>query len=156
MLNLGIACLAMFVVTLSTQVAGAQPTKSCTASDADKPAVTETIQAMLDAGMSNDLAAFNKLLAPGFYAFDGGKRWEGDALVKLVIDMHKQGYKHVWSVTDPVVEVDCDTAWIAYQNKGSVTAPDGVKQDRAWLESAFLVKRDGHWLIRFFHSSRAE
>ena len=61
----------------------------------------------------------------------------------------------MWSVQEPVVEVDCNMAWITYVNKCSVTMPDGKKTDMKWLESAVLEKRDGKWLLRFFHSTRA-
>ena len=70
--------------------------------------------------------------------------------------MHNHGYKHVWSVPNPEIEVDCSTAWIAYENKGSLTTPDGMTQDRVCLESAFLVKHDLHWLLRFIHSTRVQ
>ena len=146
----------MLTTALSTHVAVTQQTKTCTATDADKPAITETVRTAFAAATNNDLAAFQALVAPGFYAFDGGRPYEGDALMKLIIEMHNQGYKHVWSVPNPEIEVDCNTAWIAYENKGSVTTPDGVKQDRVWLESAFLVKHDRHWQLRFVHSTRAQ
>ncbi len=144
------------LVALSAQLALAQAAKPCTATEADKPAVAAVLRATYSAAGAEDLAAFDVLLAPGFYAFDGGRRFDGDSVMKLIIDLHAKGFKYEWSVPDPVVELDCNTAWVAYENKGSVTTPDGAKRDQAWLESAFLVKRDGRWLLRFFHSTRAQ
>jgi hypothetical protein len=134
----------------------AQQTKACVATDADKPAVTEVLRTMYVVAMKNDVAGFDALLAPGFFMYDNGHRYEGDEIMTKVMPGYTQkGFKFVWSVQEPVVEVDCNTAWITYVNKGSVTMPDGTKADMSWLESAVLEKRDGRWLLRFFHSTRA-
>jgi ketosteroid isomerase-like protein len=107
--------------------------------------------------MKNDVAGFDALIAPGFYMYDNGKRFDGDEIMtKVMPEQYKKGYRYFWSVQEPVVEVDCNTAWITYVNKGSVTMPDGTKADMSWLESAVLEKRNGRWLLRFFHSTRAE
>lgn len=112
------------------------------------------MRGLFAAAQKDNAAAFDALLTPGFYMFDGGKRYEGDGIIKLIADYDKQGYKFVWSVSDPTIEVDCNTAWISYEDIGSITSPDGVKHDQKWLESAFLVKRRGHWKLRFFHSTQ--
>jgi len=143
--------------TALTLTATAQQTRTCTASDADKPAIAEAVRSLFAAAEKDDVAAFDALLAPGYYMYDGGKRFDGDSiLTQLIMEKQKQGYKWVWSVQDPQIEVDCTTSWIAYVNKGSLTAPDGKKQDLTWLESASLEKRNGHWLLRFAHSTRAQ
>ena len=135
----------------------AQQTRPCTASDADKPAIAAAVRNLFAAAEKDDVAAFDALLAPGYFMYDGGRRFDGDTiLTKLLMEKQKQGYKWVWSVQDPQIEVDCTSAWIAYVNKGSLTMPDGTKQDLTWLESAFLEKRNGHWLLRFAHSTRAQ
>lgn len=146
--------LCVLVLMTAGRFSAAQQTKTCTATDADKPAVAETMRMVFAAGMKNDVAGFDALIAPGFYMYDGGKRFDGDEIMtKMIVARQKQGYKYVWTVTDPVVEVDCNTAWIAYVNKGSLTNPDGAKTDLTWLESGVLEKRNGHWLLRFFHST---
>ncbi len=128
-------------------------TKTCTATEADKPAIARTLEKMFEAAMNNDIAAFDALVTPNFYTYDGGMRFDGDAILKLIIDRQKQGFKYLWTVPSPTIEIDCNTAWIAYVNKGSLTTPEGAKQDRTWLESAILTKQDSRWLIRFFHST---
>ena len=137
-------------------VGAAQRTKVCSATDADKPAVAETLRTIMYAvAMKNDVAGFDALIAPGFYMYDNGHRYEGDEIMTRVMPSYTQkGFKFVWSVQEPVVEVDCNTAWITYVNKGSITQPDGTKADTNWLESAVLEKRNGRWLLRFFHSTR--
>ncbi|WP_058187217.1 YybH family protein [Terracidiphilus gabretensis] len=152
-ISCGVLC--AWVLMMAGRVAGAQQTKVCSATDADKPAVAETLRTMYGAAMKNDLAGFDALIAPGFYMYDNGHRYEGDEIMTKVMPGYTQkGFKFVWSVQEPVVEVDCNTAWITYVNKGSITRPDGTKADTSWLESAVLEKRNGRWLLRFFHSTR--
>ncbi len=157
MLNLRTAnCAACFlsIIALFPSVAGAQRTEVCRASSADKPAIAKTVRGLFAAAQKDDAAAFNALVTPGFYIFDGGKRYDSDGIIKSIADYHEQGYKFVWTVPDPTIEVDCNTAWIAYENAGSITLPNGVKHDQKWLESAFLIKSHGRWKVRFFHSTQ--
>ena len=150
---IGTLC-AVALMTAGRSVA-AQQAKVCSATDADKPVVAETLRAMYAVAMKNDVAGFDALIAPGFYMYDNGHRYEGDEIMTKVMPGYTQkGFKFVWSVQEPVVEVDCNTAWITYVNKGSITQPDGTKADTSWLESAVLEKLNGRWLLRFFHSTR--
>ncbi len=121
---------------------------------ADDAAVIEAIQTMYVAASTDDLAKFNTAASPDFYAFDAGKRFTGDELMALIKKAHADGDVYVWTVNDPEVYVDGNTAWITYVNRGSVTDSSG-KQDVTWLESAILRKHDSKWLIHFFHSTRA-
>jgi len=132
----------------------AQQARSCRATDADKPAVAETVRAMYAVIKKGDLAGYDAMLAPGFYMYDGGKRWDGDSAMKVMLDIYKKGYSYEWTLQEPMVEVDCNMAFVAYEVKGVVTNPDGTKQDRAWLESGLMEKHDGRWLLKFFHSTR--
>jgi hypothetical protein len=91
--------------------------------------------------------------APDFYAFDGGTRYDGDALLNMIKTFHDKGIVFVWSVTQPHVESDCHFAWITFINRGSKRDASGTK-NLSWLESAVLQKQSGAWRIRFFHSTR--
>jgi ketosteroid isomerase-like protein len=121
---------------------------------ADDAAVIEAIQTMYVAATTDDLAKFNTVASPDFYAFDAGKRFTGDELMALIKKAHADGDVYVWTVNDPEVYVDGNTAWITYVNRGSVTDASG-REDVTWLESAILRKHDSKWLIHFFHSTRA-
>lgn len=127
---------------------------ACVNTSADKAAVVETMRTMYAAGAADDLEKFYTVAAPDFYAFDNGKRFDGDALINMAKTYHDQGYVFVWTVTDPSVEGDCRFAWITYTNRGSIQAKSGVPQPTTWLESAMLEKQNGTWRIRFFHSTR--
>lgn len=129
--------------------------QSAVAMSEDQTAVVATMRAMYSAATANDLALFDAQLAPGFYAFDGGQRFDGDALMHMVMDYHAKGVSFVWTVTKPDVHVFGDHAWIAYTNAGSITmSPGATPTPLTWLESASLVKIGGAWKIAFFHSTR--
>jgi hypothetical protein len=84
-------------------------------------------------------------------AYDGGAEFSGDALMKLVVQLHAAGTKFQWSVMEPKVHVTCDIAWITYVNRGSVE--DATRTELTWLESAVLNYDGTRWRIRFFHST---
>jgi ketosteroid isomerase-like protein len=119
----------------------------------DEDQVVEALRTLYVAATNDDLALFHTVAAPDFYAFDVGKRFEGDALMELIKDLHAAGSVYVWQVTEPEVRVHADTALITYVNRGSVPDASGRK-DMAWLESAFLRKDEGRWRIHFLHSTR--
>ena len=135
-----------FVVAVRAFAADAP---ACPSEPADEAQVVEAMRTFYAALTTDDLPKFQSVIAPGFYAYDGGKRFEGDALSNQIKAGHAAGRTYVWTVTEPQVHVDCKVAWISYVNKGSVGVNAVV-----WLESAFMQKVDGRWRIAFFHSTR--
>jgi SnoaL-like domain len=118
-------------------------------------AVADAMRAMYVAAATDDLAKFRSLIAPGFYAFDNGKRYDGDALMQMVISAHAKGMKIRWNVTKPDAHLHGDYAWIAYTNVGSIQVSAGAGlTPMTWLESACLERHNGSWKIVFFQSSR--
>jgi ketosteroid isomerase-like protein len=120
---------------------------------ADQSQVVDTVKAVFAAAALDDLAKFHVVVAPGFYLYDAGARFDGDAIMTLIKGEHAKGKRYEWNVTEPDVHVIGDTAWIAYVNKGAVTDASGTKA-QSWLESAFLERRGGVWKIVFMHSTR--
>ena len=118
----------------------------------DEAQIVAAMRAMFIAATNDDLAYFNTIAAPDFYAFDGGKQFTGESLMRLIKELHADGSVYVWTVTDPEVHVSGDIAWITYVNRGTVMNKKGSKK-RIWLESAVLRKDSGKWLIHFFHST---
>jgi hypothetical protein len=115
--------------------------------------VVKQVVEMYAALRVDDLARFRAAVAPGFYSFDGGKRFDGDALAAFIASAHSAGKRFEWSVTNPVVRMDCATALVTYTNVGA-TGDETNLQPRSWLESATLRHLDGVWRIEFFHSTR--
>lgn len=127
---------------------------ACPSSPRAEAEIEQTVYAFYDALRVDDAAAFRRVTTTRFYSFDGGKRYDGTALVDLVRHAHAQGIQLKWSVRPLDTQRKCDVAWSAWDNVGSVGTPPDVKPVR-WLESAVLVHQDGQWKIDFFHSHRA-
>jgi len=117
-------------------------------------AIVGAIEAMYAAWARDDLDAFHAVATPDFHAFDNGRRYDGDALADVLRAAHASGRTHVWTVTEPEVHVDGDSAWVAYVNRGSITQGQETKA-ATWLESVMLRREQGAWKVAFLHSTRA-
>ena len=118
-------------------------------------AAVQTIVDMLAAAKVDDLDGFHRTVAPGFYAYDTGRRYEGDALFEMVKAAHAKGLKAEWSVTDPKVTIVCDAAMVTYVNRGALGDAKAM-QPMTWLESAWLRYQEGRWRLVFLHSTPAD
>jgi Domain of unknown function (DUF4440) len=119
----------------------------------DQQQVVDTVSTIFTAARADDLAKFDSVIAPGFYIFDAGARFDGDTIMALIKAQHAAGKRYEWNVTEPDVHISGNSAWIAYVNKGSITDTSGTVNQN-WLESAFLEKQAGAWKIVFMHSTR--
>jgi hypothetical protein len=119
----------------------------------DQKQVVDTVSTIFIAARADDIAKFNSVIALGFYIFDGGARFNGDAIMALIKAQHVAGKRYEWNVTEPNVHIRGNSAWIAYVNKGSISDASGTVNQN-WLESAFLEKQAGIWKIVFLHSTR--
>ena len=135
---------------LLSQAAAAAPCAPAATAKADILGVMDDLFAALRA---DDQERFQKITAPDFYAYDGGMRLAGSALMDVIKKGHASGMRWEWSVTDPEVHVTCNLAWITYVNQGSVETSSG-RQAQTWLESAILEYSGARWRIRFAHSTR--
>jgi ketosteroid isomerase-like protein len=144
-----LAWLILFLPLAHASGAGAE-NKGLTS---DQEQVVDAVRTIFQAARTDDLARFHSVTAADFYLFDGGARFNGDAIMALMKAQHGAGKRYEWNVTEPDVHVYGDTAWIAYLNRGSITDSSGTI-DQQWLESAFLEKRAGSWKIVFMHSTR--
>jgi ketosteroid isomerase-like protein len=122
-------------------------------SSSEQQKVVDVLSTFFVAAHNDDLAKFNSIIAPGFYIFDNGARFNGDSVMSLIKNLHAAGKRFEWHVTEPDIHLDGNTAWVAYVNKGSITT-GSVTSDQQWLESAFLKKQSGNWKIVFIHSTR--
>jgi len=120
---------------------------------AEKTEIVNTVSTIFTAASTDNVAKFDSVVASDFYIFDGGARFNGDAIMAFIKAQHAAGKRYEWNVTEPDVHISGNTAWIAYVNKGSITDASGTINQQ-WLESAFLRKRAGIWKIVFMHSTR--
>lgn len=116
------------------------------------PAPADALRRLYAAAMRIDREAFIVELAPEFYAFDGGKRYSREQFGDLPQALHDKGETYIWNVTEPDTHISCNTAWVAYVNRGSFKDRSGT-ESALWLESANLVWLNGTWKILFFQST---
>ena len=133
--------------------AHAQPT-ACPKEPGIGVAITVTMEQFYAAAKADDRAALKAVVAPDFYAYDGGKRYTADGLMSMVEGAYAAGKHLEWTVTQPEPHViDCDWAWLSWVTQGSVK--DEVETESlSWLESAVLHREGGRWKVKFFHSTR--
>jgi ketosteroid isomerase-like protein len=120
---------------------------------ADQTQIVDTVSTIFTAARTDDVAKFDSVIASDFYIYDGGARFNGDAVMNVIKALHAKGKRFEWNVTEPDVHISGTMAWIAYVNKGSITDASGTVNQN-WLESAFLRKQAGSWKIVFMHSTR--
>jgi ketosteroid isomerase-like protein len=149
--QLPIALAVTFAIIFSPNVstARARP-KSLTS---DQKQVVDTVNTIFSAASTEDIAKLDSVIAPDFYIFANGMRFNGDALMAAIKALHAAGKRNDEHVTEPDIHISGNTAWIAYVNKGSITDASGTVNQN-WLESAFLEKQAGTWKILFMHSTR--
>jgi len=120
---------------------------------ANQTQIVNTVSTIFTAARADDVAKFDSVIASGFYIYDGGVRFNGDAVMTVIKAAHAAGKRFEWNLTEPDVHISGNTAWIAYVNQGSITDASGTLSQK-WLESAFLQKQAGIWKIVFMHSTR--
>jgi ketosteroid isomerase-like protein len=141
----------IFAVVLSASVSSVRAQSRPLTSEQTQ--IADRVRTFFDAAREDDVTKFDSVIAPGFYIFDGGARFDGDSIMAVIKAQHLAGKRFEWNVTEPDVQIDGNTAWIAYVNKGSITDASGTTNQN-WLESAFLQKQAGNWKIVFMHSTR--
>jgi hypothetical protein len=134
------------------QASPRSPTDSSCAPQAQSDVVAR-VGAVFSALTVMDDKAIDSVLAPDFYAFEGGRRFDRTSLVEVIRSAVQAGKKYTWSVTQPEVHATCHLAWITYRNQGQITDGENI-QNVSWLESAVLRESHGQWLIAFLHSTR--
>lgn len=124
------------------------------ASGGEAALVAKAARDLFAAAQADDAAAFRAGITADFYAYDGGKRFDGMALFDLIKAAHAEGRRFEWTVQAPKVTVTCDIAMLVYVNHGAVGDAKAM-QPMTWLESDFLRYEHGRWKIAFLHSTRA-
>ena len=148
-------CFAMAIGVVAMAHAAVGQEAACPTKPGDAAAIVATVRGMYAAATADDRAKVRSYFAPGFYMFDGGQRFDGDAIMDSIEGYYKQGAKFEWNVIQPDVHIHCNEAWLAYANDGSITMPGAAAATPAkWLESAVLERQGGVWKMVFFQSTR--
>jgi uncharacterized protein DUF4440 len=147
------AAIAFIAPWVALSSASAAYAKAC--APEHNEAVVDALNQFFEAASHDDEGLFKEVLAPNFYAFDNGKRFDGMQLPQLIKAAHGAGKSYVWSVNDAEVHIACDWAWVTYTNRGSVGDASDAGRPMTWLESAVLHYQGQRWHLQFLHSTRA-
>lgn len=88
---------AVFTIVACAGAAFARSPSGRDASASDQDEIVQALRTMYAAATTDDLKLFHTVAAPDFYAFDGGKRYDGDALMDLAKALHAAGSVYVWT-----------------------------------------------------------
>src|SRR5258708_29636937 len=108
---------AAFSASIST--AGAQQ-KPLTA---DQTQIVNTVSTIFTAASTDDVAEFDSVIASDFYIYDGGVRFNGDAVMGVIKALHTAGKRYEWNVTEPDVHISRNNASIASVNPHTIPTP---------------------------------
>lgn len=109
----------------------------------------------LFASMSEfDYAAMRSIVTEDFQLLEVGEVWDIETLIEAIapgeVPYERRNYFSLIRA-----ELIDDAAWVSYWNRATFETPDS-DSERAWLESAVLVRSDGEWKIQMLHSTRID
>ena len=113
-----------------------------------------TVQEVFAALSVYDLDKIKSHSTEDFQLLEVGEVWDFDVIENIFKSSKPPIQRRNWfSVIKE--ENFGDVVWISYWNRAEYTREEG-KSERAWLESAVLVKQAGEWKLQMLHSTRIE
>jgi hypothetical protein len=99
-------------------------------SENDQSQILDALNTIFIAIHTDDAAKLNSVVAPDFYIFDGGRRFNAEQVMAISKAQHlATGKSYKWNVTEPDVHISGNSAWIASVNDGAISDASGsVKQ----------------------------
>src|SRR5258708_37174183 len=88
---------------------------------ADQTQIVNTVSTIFTAARTDDVAKFDSVIASDFYIYDGGVRFNGDAVIAMIKAQHAAGEHYERNVTEPDAHLSSHTARIAYVNQRIIT-----------------------------------
>src|SRR5258708_31215538 len=88
---------------------------------ADQTQIVNTVSVIFAATRTDDVAKFDSVIAPDFYIYDGGVRFNGDTVMALIKAQHAAGKPFELNVTEPDVPSSGNTPWISSFNPATLT-----------------------------------
>ena len=124
-----------------------------TAQAAEKPPFN-TVQEVFVGLSDYDVEKIRSHVTSDFELLEVGEVWD----MKILEDILSSGTKPIrrrnfFSIISEVHHGD--VVWISYWNRAEYTREEGLSE-RAWLESAILVKEQEVWKLQMLHSTRIE
>jgi hypothetical protein len=72
-------------------------------SPSNQTETVNTVSTIFTAARAGDIAKFDSVIASDFYMYDGGVRFNGDAIMAVIKAQHVAGKHYEWNVTEPDV-----------------------------------------------------
>ena len=76
----------------------------------DQMQIVDTVSTIFSAVGAEDIAKLNSVIAPDFYIFANGMRFNGDALMAAIKALHAAGKRNNERVTEPDIRISGNTA----------------------------------------------
>ena len=124
-----------------------------TAAVADHPAF-DPVKELFAAMSKHDGKAMQDTSTADFQLLEHGEVWTMQKLVTAVQPKGKPYERKNFFKQIRARQKD-DAAWVSYWNKAEIRRA-GETRTIVWLESAFVIKVDGHWKIQMLHSTRLD
>jgi hypothetical protein len=104
-LHIALASTALALMLCGPITARTQPRLT-----AEQSQIVDAVSSIFTAAKADDVSKFNAVIAPGFYIYDAGARFDGDSIMALIKTQHLAGKRYEWNVTEPDVHVSGKTA----------------------------------------------
>ena len=128
------------IVLLAGSPSRAEPTEPFT-----------TVQNLFAAIARFDYDGMRAQVGEDFQLLEVGELWNIDTLVAQIAEYEgKLERRNYFSLIDS--GQDGDLAWVSYWNMARYKTAE-QEANRAWIESAVLVRTDAGWKIRLLHST---
>ncbi len=111
-----------------------------------------TVQALFGTIADYDFALMERLVTDDFVILEVGELWDLAKTIEVIAPLEGQvtrrNFFHLLRT-----EIRGNMAWVSYWNKATYRTLEGDRE-RAWLESAVLVRVNDEWKVEMLHSTR--
>ena len=100
---------------------------------------------------NRDLVKMNEVTTTDFFLFEDGKVFNNDSLVNFLNSFSK--FSINYKIDYLKINVDNNSGYMIYLNRGEMILNDTTKLTINWLESATFKKVADKWKLEFLHST---
>jgi ketosteroid isomerase-like protein len=121
--------------------------------EAESKAIQTVVESMFSAIAEMDYEKLRSYTCDEFFAFDMAQFMKAEDMEKAIEGMSQMGYSNLKFEVEPIESFIFEThALVCFRTTGTGNLGD---QDviMEFLESYYMLKVDGTWKIRFFHST---
>lgn len=108
------------------------------------------VQHFFAAISASDYDRLRSLVTDDFELLEVGELWDIEKLISVI---PPGGFERRNFFSPISVRIQGDLAWVSYWNK-AIVVTGSESSERAWLESAVMLKSSAGWKIQMLHSTR--